>query len=102
MNRYKSNIQKHFILSNNNKYLPKEVCSKKMKPSQCKFQFKAISKYVHQTEEDAGKCKFCLSVRARRRTLAFFGNFGSEIQTWESTSFGAKLGLKTWESTSVH
>ena len=22
----------------------------------------------------------------------FFGNFRSEIQTWESTSFGAKLG----------
>ena len=28
------------------------------------------------------------------RTLAFFGNFRSEIQTWESTSFGAKLGKK--------
>ena len=28
----------------------------------------------------------------RRRTLVFFGNFRSEIQTWESTSFGAKLG----------
>jgi len=27
-------------------------------------------------------------------TLAFFGNFRSEIQTWESTSFGAKLGKK--------
>ena len=25
-------------------------------------------------------------------TLVFFGNFCSEIQTWESTSFGAKLG----------
>ena len=24
----------------------------------------------------------------------FFGNFRSEIQTWESTSFGAKLGKK--------
>ena len=31
---------------------------------------------------------------AARRTLAFFGNFRSEIQTWESTSFGAKLGKK--------
>ena len=29
-----------------------------------------------------------------RHTLAFFGNFRSEIQTWESTSFGAKLGKK--------
>ena len=27
-----------------------------------------------------------------RHTLVFFGNFRSEIQTWESTSFGAKLG----------
>ena len=27
-----------------------------------------------------------------RRTLVFFGNFCSEIQMWESTSFGAKLG----------
>ena len=31
---------------------------------------------------------------AWRHTLAFFGNFRSEIQTWESTSFGAKLGKK--------
>ena len=29
-----------------------------------------------------------------RRTLVFFGYFRSEIQTWESTSFGAKLGKK--------
>ena len=36
---------------------------------------------------------FC-DCTALRRTLAFFGNFRLEIQTWESTSFGAKLGKK--------
>ena len=35
-----------------------------------------------------------LLTHQRRRTLGFFGNFRSEIQTWESTSFGAKLGEK--------
>ena len=45
-----------------------------------------------EQEKKIGKRRKGTKAGALRRTLVFFGNFGWEIQTWESTSFGAKLG----------
>ena len=48
--------------------------------------------FQHSLEATATAAASCRAAAAVPHTVFFFGNFRSEIQTWESTSFGAKLG----------